>query len=663
MYDAPPGLKKKEDEKEPETEVKFEWQRKYNAPRELYAKNDEEIRDQPFGIEVRNVRCIKCRKWGHVNTDKICPLFNTDLTAEPPQPSTSAASLLEGMKEDGFKLKQSILGRMAEDPSAEHEKLLDSGDEDDPEVKFLKSLSAKQKKKLLKKLNSLQEGKGKKSKKDKKQKKKKHRSSSSEESEDDSEKKRKKKKKPDSDSETESKKKRKKKKHSSDSDDSYDRKQKKSVKKSDISKDRYKDSNSKERGKGSDKMTRHTSSSPDNRRMSQHSREQKKDIKYNNKRNRDSESTSDSESDRCEKQQRNHGKYQDSRDSGRTVKNRSNRSSSHSPNNRSRRSHDRSTSRDRYKYSKSLRSRSKDRVQRSSRSIERRSNKKHARSSRSRSRSVDRMDRSRNRSRSNDGRRRRSYSRDKYRRSRDSSGSSTSRSRSRDRERSGFVKSGRRSSINTPHVKGWLQSAEIIPGTKDRLGKPRTSVWIVGSSIIYWAHKRMCQLRNINLGMKTSDVYIEWHGTRGMRWNALLPKLMELAKTNRPPDVLILYVGSNDVGYVKPTDLVRMIKTDMSTIKEMYPDTMLIYNEILSRINWRGAPNNEHGEHQRITINKYVKPVMESMGGLMIHHPDIRNINLSLYRDDGVHLNDTGYDIFNNNIGDTIRTVLLRLKM
>ena len=42
--------------------------------------------------------------------------FSIVLTA-----STSAASLLEGMKEDGFKLKQSILGRMAEDPSAEHE--------------------------------------------------------------------------------------------------------------------------------------------------------------------------------------------------------------------------------------------------------------------------------------------------------------------------------------------------------------------------------------------------------------------------------------------------------------------------------------------------------------------------------------------------------------
>ncbi|XP_062620031.1 uncharacterized protein LOC134281609 [Saccostrea cucullata] len=187
--------------------------------------------------------------------------------------------------------------------------------------------------------------------------------------------------------------------------------------------------------------------------------------------------------------------------------------------------------------------------------------------------------------------------------------------------------------------------------------KSLDSIWIIGSSIIHWAHIYAKNSNQENLGQESSNIL--WHGIRGMVWEQLYPTIEFLLARNKKPKIIIIHCGGNNIGQAHNTlrGLQKYYKSTLANIANLLPQTFIIWSHILPRNNWINCLANTEGQNCRRRINSacatFVLNKFQGRGA-SVSYPDIRAQCKELFRKDGVHLSDLGNSIFINTLRNAL---------
>ena len=157
---------------------------------------------------------------------------------------------------------------------------------------------------------------------------------------------------------------------------------------------------------------------------------------------------------------------------------------------------------------------------------------------------------------------------------------------------------------------------------------------MIGSSIVYWASRRAAGRAG------GPHPTIHWFGKRGMKWGELIPSIKRELLSYSIPDVLLIQLGSNDIGEIKGKELIELVRLDILCLRTLFPNLKIVWSEILPRRYWHVARNQVAVDNTRKRVNAVVKQIIlnDFKNACVIRHPNIKVSEMTLFRYDGVHL-------------------------
>ncbi|KAJ8322269.1 LOW QUALITY PROTEIN: hypothetical protein KUTeg_000740 [Tegillarca granosa] len=185
-------------------------------------------------------------------------------------------------------------------------------------------------------------------------------------------------------------------------------------------------------------------------------------------------------------------------------------------------------------------------------------------------------------------------------------------------------------------------------------------IWIVGSSIVYWAQRRaLSRPVGRNLGLEKYGVQIRWCGIRGMKWSQLLTRIQRDLRNFPYPQYLVIQLGSNDLVSRASGVLRWEMKLDLLSLSKL-PNTTVVWSCILPRLFWYGARSQVAIDNVRKRTNREISSYILKLGGRVITQSDLSDKETGCYRFDGIHLSDIGNDIYLNALQGALESFLIK---
>ena len=94
--------------------------------------------------------------------------------------------------------------------------------------------------------------------------------------------------------------------------------------------------------------------------------------------------------------------------------------------------------------------------------------------------------------------------------------------------------------------------------------------------------------------------------------------------------LIVIQLGSNDLGIKKTYELYSDIKLGLLRLKVMCPNARIVLSEILMRRYWHSAHDGRALEKSRKRLNLPVRNFIQTIGGCVIRHSNIHASEKSL---------------------------------